>query len=128
MVTLDLGLVEVMAEVEVNGHPAGILWKPPYAANVTGLLRPGRNELAIQVTNLWPNRLIGDAHLPEEMEWSEVDPFPARWPEWLYAGRPRPPTERVSFSSYRAFRKDDPLPPSGLIGPVRLRVELRRKL
>ena len=49
-----------------NGKPLGILWKPPYACDVTGLVRNGKNELKIEITNLWANRLVGDANLPRE--------------------------------------------------------------
>ena len=50
-----------IAEVIVNGKSLGIIWKKPFSVNVTGLLKPGVNKLQIKVTNLWVNRLIGDA-------------------------------------------------------------------
>jgi hypothetical protein len=89
---LDLGDVQVMAQVKLNGHDLGILWKPPFCVDVTGALKPGRNTLEIRVANLWPNRMIGDAALPA--------------------------TERFTWSSYEPFTKDTPLPKSGLLGPV----------
>ena len=91
---LDLGKVEVMAQVKLNGHDLGILWNPPLRVNVSGVLQPGRNTLEIRVADLWPNRMIGDAALPA--------------------------TERFTWSSYEPFTKDSPLPKSGLIGPVKL--------
>ena len=46
-VLLDLGTVKEIAEVSVNGKPVGgILWKPPFVADVTAALKPGVNELA----------------------------------------------------------------------------------
>ena len=58
---LDLGDVRDLAEVSVNGRPLGVLWKAPFRVNVTAAVHAGANELTIAVTNLWPNRLIGDA-------------------------------------------------------------------
>ena len=40
-----------------------------------------------------------------------------QWPEWLEDGKPSP-TGRQTFTTWRLFGKDDPLFPSGLIGPV----------
>ena len=57
---LDLGDVENLADVAVNGKSLGILWKAPYKVDVTSALKPGSNQLTIKVTNLWVNRLIGD--------------------------------------------------------------------
>jgi len=57
---LDLGAVYDIAEISVNGVPAGILWKPPFRANITGLIKKGTNKLEIKVTNQWTNRLAGD--------------------------------------------------------------------
>ncbi len=92
---LDLGDVQVMAQVKLNGQDLGILWKPPYRVNVSNRLKAGRNKLEIRVADLWPNRMIGDAALPT-----------AQWFTW---------------SSYEPFAKDSPLPKSGLLGPVTIR-------
>ncbi|HEX9782244.1 MAG TPA: hypothetical protein VGA56_05865 [Opitutaceae bacterium] len=60
---LELGRVEEIAGVSVNGSALpGLLWKPPFHADVTSAVRPDVNRLEIKVTNLWPNRLIGDLH------------------------------------------------------------------
>jgi hypothetical protein len=61
---LDLGEVRDLARVRLNGRELGVAWKPPYRFDLSalpGLLRPGQNELEVEVTNLWVNRLIGDA-------------------------------------------------------------------
>jgi len=63
---LDLGKLRNVADVTLNGKPLGILWKPPYACDVTGLVRSGKNELKIEITNLWANRLVGDSKLTRE--------------------------------------------------------------
>ena len=91
---LDLGNVQVMARVTLNGADVGIAWRPPYRLEVTGTLRPGENKLEVAVADLWPNRLIGDAPLPAK--------------------------DRVGWSTWEPFKADMPLLPSGLIGPVRL--------
>ena len=54
-----------MARVKLNGVDLGITWSKPYRLNITSQLRAKGNILEIDVVNLWPNRLIGDAFLPE---------------------------------------------------------------
>jgi hypothetical protein len=94
-VMLDLGSVREIAEVSVNGKPVGgILWKPPFEADVTDALKPGANRLEIKITNLWPNRMIGDLQ-PSS-------------------------TKRYTFTDYKPYTKDSPLLESGLLGPVTL--------
>jgi hypothetical protein len=93
-VMLDLGDVKEIAEVSVNGTPLGILWKPPFQADVTAALQPGSNHLEIKVTNLWPNRMIGDQQ-------------PSA-------------TKAYTFTDYKAYTRDSPLLESGLLGPVTL--------
>ena len=39
----------------------------------------------------------------------------------MLAGSPRPVAERITFTTWRHWRKDSPLLPSGLLGPVTLR-------
>ncbi|MCU0981678.1 MAG: hypothetical protein MUF25_21210, partial [Pirellulaceae bacterium] len=120
---LDLGDVQVIAEVKLNGRDLGILWKPPFRVDVTGAIQAAANELEIRVTSLWPNRMIGDAALPDDVPWNRERPrgaYPAAWPDWLVQGQPRP-SGRFAFCTRKdVYTKDDPLLPSGLIGPVRL--------
>jgi len=59
-IVLDLGKVCDLAEVTVNGQPAGVLWNPPFRTNITGMLKKGTNTIEIKVTNEWTNRLAGD--------------------------------------------------------------------
>ena len=56
--------VREAAEVVVNGHRAGAVWHPPYAVDVTGFLKPGRNRIEVRVGNLALNALAGRA-LPD---------------------------------------------------------------
>ncbi len=95
---LDLGRVGDVAEVFVNGQSLGILWKAPWQLDVSGALKPGENRLQIKVTNEWTNRLLGDRGLPPE---KKILPDPGPAP----GGREPPP---------------QPLPESGLMGPVKL--------
>ena len=69
---LDLGKLRNIAEVTLNGTPLGMRWKPPFSYDVTALVQPGRNKLAVKITNLWANRLSGDAQLPREKRITRV--------------------------------------------------------
>jgi len=115
---LDLGAVEVMASVRLNGRDLGILWKRPYRVEVTGAARAGDNVLEVEVTNLPINRQIGDEELPDDSDRHANGTLKA-WPGWL-AGDGPSPTGRRTFTSWRLWRKGEKPVPSGLIGPVRL--------
>jgi hypothetical protein len=93
-VLIDLGSVEELAEVKVNGHSCGITWAPPFRVDITSALRAGKNELEIEVVNFWPNRIIGDAS--------------------------KPSNERLTKTNVRKLTADTPLMRSGLLGPVKL--------
>ena len=116
---LDLGKVEVMAQVKLNGQDLGILWKAPYQVDVTHAARVGDNDLEIEVVNLWINRMIGDEQLPEDSERNPNGTLKA-WPAWLERGLPSP-TGRRTMTSWRLWKKGSPLCESGLLGPVTLR-------
>lgn len=113
---LNLGAVEVMARVRVNGKYCGIAWKPPYRVDITDAVSAGANELEIDVVNLWINRMIGDEQLPLDSNWKDFETL-LEWPDWFTAGKPRP-SGRYTFTSCRHYQKDSPLVPSGLLGPV----------
>jgi len=114
----ELGKVEVISELFINGKKAQILWKPPYRANITGLVKRGKNKVEVHVANLWPNRLIGDERFPRDFE--TRGGFNHQLPQWLIDDKPRPESRRKTFSTFSYYQKDDPLLPSGLIGPVQL--------
>jgi hypothetical protein len=88
---LDLGDVQNLAEVTVNGKKLGVVWHAPYRVDVTGVLKPGANELSIQVVNAWVNRLIGDQ---------------------------QPGATKYTFADVKPYKANSPLLPSGLLGPV----------
>ena len=91
---LDLGDVENLADIAVNGKSLGILWKAPYKVDLSGALKPGSNQLTIKVTNLWVNRLIGDQQ-PNAVE-------------------------KYTFTDIKPYSANSPLLPSGLLGPLRI--------
>jgi len=117
-VLLDLGRVEVMARVRVNGKDCGILWKPPYCVDITDVARTGDNTLEVSVVNLWVNRLIGDDALPEDSERDKKGRL-TNWPQWVLEGKTSPAGRR-SFVTCSLWKKDEPLKESGLLGPVAL--------
>lgn len=133
-VYLDLGRVEVLSGVTVNGTDLGVVWKEPYRVDITHVVRPGANSVSLAVTNLWANRMIGDARLPEEGRFVDGDwpigehfaadgsrqPVMARKIDWYMAGKPKPPGGRVTFTPWTFYQPDEPLLDSGLLGPVRL--------
>jgi len=116
---LDLGSVEVIATVLVNGKEIGIEWKPPFLTEITDALKSGKNELEIRVANLWGNRLIGDEQYPDDLGLSSGRLL-STLPGWFEENKPRPQPGRKTFTTSRYYDKDDPLRPSGLLGPVSL--------
>jgi len=91
---LDLGDVQNLAEVSVNGKDLGIVWKKPFRVDMTGAAKPGPNRIEVKVTNLWVNRMIGDR-------------------------QPQAPTQ-YTFTRPVFYKAGSPLLPSGLLGPVRV--------
>jgi hypothetical protein len=96
-VFLDLGLVQELCVVRLNGHPFPVLWMPPFKVDISKFLVNGENKLEVDIVNEWPNRLIGDGKLPDE--------------------------KRFARTNYLKFYQQDAekyLRQSGLIGPVKL--------
>ena len=91
---LDLGDVKNLAEVIVNGQNMGIVWKKPFKTDISAALKAGVNTVEIKVTNLWVNRLIGDA---------------------------QPGAVKTTFTTMPFYQANAPLLPSGLLGPVVLK-------
>ena len=122
---LDLSNVKVIAEVILNGENLGILWKTPYSINLDDAILKGTNTLEVKITNLWPNRLIGDEQM--ELDYERRGPHIKDWPKWLLNNSNRP-TERVTLAAFKHYNKNSELLPSGLIGPVRIIVSKVKKL
>ncbi len=93
---IDLGKVMNVAEVRLNGKDLGVVWTAPWRVEITPSIKAKGNRLEIAVVNLWPNRVIGDAALPE--------------------------SQRLTTTNVR-FPKEMALLESGLLGPVTLQRE-----
>ena len=93
---LTLGGLNEVSTVRVNGKSLGTLWALPFQLDITAGFHPGRNRIELDVTNLWPNRIIGDAQ----------------------------PTANATYThtNIRTYTADSPLLPSGLIGPVTIEI------
>jgi hypothetical protein len=89
---LDLGVVGNLAVVTINGVGCGTAWTAPFRVEVTDALRPGPNELRIEVTNPWHNRLVQEASLAEQ--------------------------DRMLWMNAPNRLEGKPLLPAGLLGPV----------
>lgn len=96
---LNLHDIGVTAKVTVNGQYAGGVWTPPYRLDISEWLHKGENQISVEVTTTWQNRLIGDSCLPEQ--------------------------ERTTWTACNGWSEKDPLQKSGLIGPVTLEVVKR---
>jgi len=131
-VFLDLGEIKNLAAVRLNGKDLGIAWKPPFRVDATKALRRGKNKLEVRVTNLWPNRLIGDEQQPDDCVWTAEYTWKpggkdilvgrplAEIPAWFTEGKPRPSAGRYTLTSWKFYSKDSPLLSSGMLGPVTL--------
>jgi beta-galactosidase/beta-glucuronidase len=63
---LDLGNVDMVAAVTLNGEQVGSILAPPYRIQLKNLVKQGQNTISVQVTSTWFNRLVFDAGQPEE--------------------------------------------------------------
>lgn len=120
---LDLGHIKNVAQVFVNGKDCGIVWKKPFIADITDAVKAGQNRLEIQITNLWPNRLIGDEQQFPGKSWKPGSPYP----EWLNGNKPDP-SGKLTFTTHSPYTQDSPLMESGLLGPVRILTNVQVKI
>jgi hypothetical protein len=99
---LDLGDVRESARVILNGQPVVTAWSLPFRVRVAAaLLKPGRNVLELDVTNLAANRI------------RDMDERKLPWKIMRDAN--------VVNINYKPFDASGwPLTPSGLLGPVTL--------
>jgi len=98
---LDLGDVRETVRVFVNGAETDLLWSLPMHTKIGAFLKPGKNTLALEVTNLATNRI------------RDLDRRKVEWKKF----------HEINFVNifYKPFDAADwPLQPSGLLGPVQL--------
>ena len=125
---LDLGVVADIAKVKINGRNVATLWHPPFRADITDFLVAGENELEVHVANRWINRMIGDASIEVDYTYQPegrskfTDGRLEAIPDWLYDPEKRAkPRARQSFAVWKHYGPEDPLVPSGLLGPIDIR-------
>jgi hypothetical protein len=98
---LDLGDVRESARVRINGTDVTTAWSLPFRLRIGSHLKPGRNVLELDVTNLAANRI-------RDLDRRKVD--------WKIMRE----TNFVNID-YKPFDSAGwPLTPSGLLGPVTL--------
>jgi hypothetical protein len=83
-----------IATVKVNGIDCGTIWTKPYKVDILKAIRQGENQVEIEVTNTWHNRLIGDSYLPAE--------------------------KKKTFTTAPFRLSNRPLDPAGIIGSVEI--------
>jgi hypothetical protein len=96
---LDLGRVDGVARVTINGKPVGIAWKPPYRLDITNDIEPGENVVRLEVANVWANALIGCLKRHDML---------------------------CIQGSNAALTATSPLQPSGVLGPITVVREMAR--
>lgn len=95
---MDLGNVQEMASIKINGQQLPVKWSAPFVFDITKYVQAGVNNLEVEVVNMWPNRLIGDGKLPKEA--------------------------RITNTNINKFNAEDAekyLRISGLLGPVKIK-------
>jgi hypothetical protein len=98
---LDLGDVRESARVRLNGEAVATAWSVPFVVQLGDRVKPGRNVLELEVTNLAANRI------------RDMD----------RRGVPWKIMREINFVdiNYKPFDASGwALKPSGLLGPVRL--------
>lgn len=83
-----------IAEVIVNGKSLCIYWKKPFRISGTVALKPGNNKVETNVTNLWVNRLIGNAQ-PSVIK-------------------------KITYTTTPFYQANSKLLPSGMLEPVKI--------
>lgn len=99
----DVGI----ASIHINGKDKGIVWTKPFRIEITDALKDGKNDLAIEVTNSWYNRVAGDEMGASSKKYTR--------------------TNIVLGNDFRGHPLSKiPLESSGLLGPVTLQVAVEQ--
>ncbi|HTN19950.1 MAG TPA: glycosyl hydrolase [Pelobium sp.] len=96
---LNLGEIHDLASVKINGKEIGVIWTAPHRINISSAIKKGNNQIEIEVTNTWHNRLMGDHNLPEN--------------------------KRITQTTAPYRLDGDPLLPAGLLGPIVIEKEIK---
>ena len=100
----DVGI----ASVCINGKDKGIVWTKPFRVDITDGLKEGENDVVVEVTNSWFNRVAGD----------EMAVSPTKYTQ----------TNIVLGNDFRGNAVSEiTLEPSGLLGPVTIQVAVEQK-
>jgi hypothetical protein len=94
---LDLGNVQEMASIKINGNQLATRWSAPFQFDISKYVKRKNNKLEVEVVNMWPNRLIGDGKLPLEKRFT-----------------------KTNINKFEAPDAEKYLRESGLIGPVKI--------
>jgi hypothetical protein len=103
-VILDLGNVQEMASLKINGKQLQVIWSAPFRFDITTYIKKGSNKFEVEVVNMWPNRLIGDAGLPAGQRLT-----------------------KTNINKFNGADREKYLRESGLLGPVKIRLIQHRK-
>ena len=115
---IDLGVVNDIARVKLNGTDLGVVWCSPWRIDISSALKKGENNLEIEVANRWINRLLGDRQEPD------ANVRTIKFENGLLGGKEFT-TGRYTFTTkaaMRLFNFTEPLS-SGLLGPVVIQIE-----
>jgi len=110
---IDLGAVNDIASVKLNGKDKGVIWCAPWRIDISDALKEGENNLEVEVANRWINRLLGDRQETDRNVRSVKFKDGLMGDQEYKAGRYTFTTE----SAMRSFKFEEPLS-SGLLGPV----------
>ncbi|HUW61623.1 MAG TPA: glycosyl hydrolase [Candidatus Bathyarchaeia archaeon] len=102
---LDLGDVGNVADVNLNGKPAGTVWMCGQRLNISAQALTGTNNIELRVTNTLINRVAGLTEFPAVPK--ELEPRLGRGVQ----------DDRSAAQALLGF---SPLPRSGLLGPVEI--------
>ena len=104
VIKINLGEVLDVARIFINGKSAGVVWTPPFSLNIKDYLKPGKNTVEIQITNMWINRLTGDMNSIDGKKYCQTN-IP-------YGRKDRFPNENGDEKFH--------VQKAGMIGPVRI--------
>lgn len=98
---LSLGDVRESARVRINGREVATLWAVPYRCFIGPYLRPGKNTLEVEVTNLPANRI------------ADMDRRGVKWRIFKDINMAALGYKKGTYAGWQPV-------PSGLLGPVRI--------